>query len=183
LQEAVEFYERSQNRAPLPDTIVALGDLYQKLGRLEDAKRQYELVEFVEKTSAASGTYSRQLAVFWADHDQKLDQALAIMQRERSSRADIFTCDASAWALFKNNRIDEASKVIEEALRLGTRDAKIYYHAGMIYNAAGDRAKGTKFLKLALATNPVFDLVQADVARQTLQSIRGQVSRNEKRGA
>lgn len=183
LQEAVEFYERSQNRAPLPDTIVALGDLYQKLGRLDDAKRQYELVEFVEKNSAASGTYSRQLAMFWADHDQKLDEALQIVERERANRADIFTCDALAWALFKNNRIDEASNAIEEALRLGTRDGRMFYHAGMIYNAAGDRAKAKKFLKLAFATNPTFDLMQADIARQTLQSIMGQVSRNEKRGA
>lgn len=181
LQEAVAFYERSQNKAPLPETIVALGDLYQKLGRTDDAKRQYELVEFVEKTSAASGTYSRQLAMFWADHDQKLDEALQIVERERANRADIFTCDALAWALFKNNRIDEASNAIEEALRLGTRDGRIFYHAGMIYNAAGDRAKAKKFLKLAFATNPTFDLMQADIARQTLQSITGQVSRNEKR--
>lgn len=166
LQEAVGFYERSQNRAPLPETVVALGDLYQKLGRIDDAKRQYELVEFVEKDSAAGGTYSRQLAMFWADHDQKLDQALQIIERERANRADIFTCDAFAWVLFKNNRIAEASKAIEEALRLGTREAKIYYHAGMIYNAAGDRTKGMKFLKLALATNPTFDLVQADIDRQ-----------------
>ena len=181
LPEAVAFYERSQNRAPLPETIVALGDLYQKLGRIDDAKRQYELVEFVEKNSAASGTYSRQLAMFWADHDQKLDEALQIVERERSSRADIFTCDALAWVLFKNNRLDEAQKSIEEALRLGTPDAKIYYHAGMIYNEIGDRAKARKFLELALATNPAFDLVQADIARQTLQSLTGGVSQNEKR--
>ena len=183
LQEAVAFYERSQNRAPLPETIVALGDLYQKLGRTDDAKRQYDLVEFVEKTSAAGATYSRQLAMFWADHDQKLDEALAIMERERSGRADIFTCDALAWALFKNNRIDEAKKSIDEALRLGTRDARIFYHAGMIYNAAGDRAKARTFLKLAFATNSTFDLLQTGIARQTLQSINGHVSRNEKRRA
>lgn len=182
LQEAVEFYERAQNRAPLPDTIIALGDLYQKLGRADEAKRQYELVEFIEKNGSASGTYSRQLAMLWADQNQRIDEALKIVEQERASRSDIFTCDALAWALFKNNRIDEASKAIEEALRLGTRDARIYYHAGMIYNAASDRARARKFLELALSTNPVFNLMQADIARQTVQSITGQATKEKRRG-
>ncbi len=170
---AIELYQRAEERVPLPDTAIALGDLYTKLGRAEDAKRQYELVEFIERKSAASGTYSRQLALFWADHDVKLDEALAIVQRERSMRRDIFTCDALAWVLFKHNRLDEAKKSIEEALRLGTRDARLFYHAGMIYHGLGDKRNATKYLNLVFKLNPTFDLIQADVAKRTLEAING----------
>ncbi len=169
--KAVELYERAEQRTPLPDIAIALGDLYAKVGRADEAKRQYELVEFIEQNSPASGTYSRQLAMLWADHDVKLDQALTIVQRERSVRQGIFTCDALAWILLKNNRLDEAKKSIEEALRLGTRDARIFYHAGMIYEAMGDKRNASKYLRLAIATNPTFDLLQADRARQTLAAI------------
>ena len=171
LQQAISFYERAQNRTPLPDTAIALGDLYTKVGRADDARRQYELVEFIERNSAASGTYSRQLAMFWADHDEKLDQALAVAQKERSARQDIYTCDALAWILFKNNRLDEAKKSIEEALRLGTRDARIFYHAGMIYDGLGDKRNAAKYLNLSLAINPNFDLLQAEKAKQILEAI------------
>lgn len=168
---AIGLYERAQNRTPLPDTAIALGDLYTRVGRADDAKRQYELVEFIERNSAASGTYSRQLATFWADHDVKLDEALAIAQRERSVRQDIYTCDALAWILFKNKRLDEARNSIEEALRLGTRDARIFYHAGMIYDGLGDKRNAAKYLKLSFAINPNFDLLQAEKAKQTLEAI------------
>ncbi|MEP6718640.1 MAG: tetratricopeptide repeat protein [bacterium] len=172
LQQAIGFYERAQTRVPMPDTAIALGDLYARLGRADDAKRQYELVEFIERNSAAGGTYSRQLALFWADHDQKLDEALAIAQKERSTREDIYTCDALAWVLFKNNRLDEAKKSIEEALRLGTRDARLYYHAGMIYDGLGDRQKATRYLSLALKTNPNFDVLQTDLAKKSLDALK-----------
>jgi len=169
LSGAVGLYERAQARAPLPDSAIALGDLYAKLGHMNEARRQYDLVEFIEQNSAAGGTYSRQLALVWADHDLNLDQALAIVQRERSAREDIFTCDALAWVLFKNKRLDEAKKSVAEALRLGTRDARIFYHAGMIYDGLGDHRNASKYLKLAFAINPTFDVLQADKARQTLR--------------
>jgi tetratricopeptide (TPR) repeat protein len=172
-EKAIQFYERAQNRVPLPDTAIALGDLYTRVGRADDAKRQYELVEFVERNSAASGTYSRQLAMFWTDHGEKLDEALTIAQRERSVRQDIYTCDALAWILFKNKRLDEAKKSIDEALRLGTRDARLFYHAGIIYNELGDRQKAAQYLKLALQINSNFDVIQVDLAKKALVALNG----------
>ncbi len=60
---------------------------------------------------------------------------------------------------------------MNEALRLGTRDAHIFYHAGMIYSGLGDRRNVAKYLKLALKVNFVFDVLQAAVARQMLRTI------------
>ncbi|MDT5293512.1 MAG: hypothetical protein QOJ76_392 [Acidobacteriota bacterium] len=165
---AADFYRRAIERVPLPDYAAALGDLYTKLGRAEDARRQYELVEFVERTGAEDGTYTRRLAMFWADHDTRLDEALDVARRERAARTDIYTSDLLAWCLYKKGQYAEAKASADEALRLGTRDPLLLYHAGMIARALGDRRGGAKYLQQALAINPSFDVLQADVARRTL---------------
>lgn len=170
---AVEFYKRAQDRVPLPDTAIALGDLYLKMGRADEAKKQYDLVEFIERGgTAGSETYSRQLALFYADHDIKLDEALQIARRERAARADIYTADALAWCLYKKGEYREAKAAMDEALRLGTRDPRLLYHAGMIAEALGDRRRAAKYLQQAVEINPSFDVLQADVARRTLATLK-----------
>lgn len=167
--EAAEgFYRRAVGRVPLPEYAAALGDLYTKLGRADEARRQYELVEFVERGGAQGGTYTRQLAMFWADHDTRLDEALEVALRERAARRDIYTADLLAWCLYRKGRYAEAKASMGEALRLGTRDPRLLFHAGMIAVATGDRAGGAKYLRQALAINPSFDVLQADAARRAL---------------
>lgn len=168
---AIHFYRQAQERVPLPEVVIALGDLYSKLGRANEAKQQYELVDFIERQAAGNTTYSRQLALFWADHNMKLDEALEIMRRERAARADIYTSDALAWCLFKKGQLAEAKEAIEQAMRLGTRDARILYHAGMIYDGLNDRQRAVKYLKLALDADFSFDVLQADVARRKLSEL------------
>ena len=165
---AAQLYQRAVERVPLPDYAAALGDLYTKLGRAEEAKRQYELVEFVERAGAQAGTYTRQLAMFWADHDTRLDEALAVARGERATRRDIYTSDLLAWCLYKKGQYADAKAAMAEALRLGTRDPKLLYHAGLIAAASGDRAGGAKYLRQALAIDPSFDVLQADAARRAL---------------
>lgn len=167
-EAAIDFYKRAVERVPLPEYAAALGDLYAKLKRDEEAKQQYNLVEFIERTGAAGGTYSRQLALFWADHDLRLDEALDAATRERAARKDIYASDLLAWCLYKKGRYADARAASDEALRLGTRDPRLLYHAGMISTALGDRRGGVKYLQQALAINPSFDVLQAEVARRTL---------------
>jgi tetratricopeptide (TPR) repeat protein len=176
-EQVIDFYKRAQTRVPLPETAIALGDLYTKVGKQDEAQRQYALVDFIERTSAVGSTYSRQLALFWSDHDMKLDEALEIMQREREGRADIYTSDALAWCLYKKGKFSEAETAIEQATRLGTRDARIFYHAGLIYDAVGDQRRASRYLKLALNVDPSFDLLQSAVAKQKLAELNSSSTR------
>jgi tetratricopeptide (TPR) repeat protein len=174
---AVDFYRQAQQRVPLPDYAIALGDLYTKLGRPNEAKQQQQLVEFIERDNASSAAlYSRQLALFWADHDTKLDEALEIMKRERAVRADVLTYDALAWCLFKKGRLGEAAEAIKQAKRLGTRDARIFFHAGMIDDALGDHRRAAEEFQLALGTDRAFNLVQAEAAQRKLTEMRKRIS-------
>ena len=58
-----------------------------------------------------------------------------------------------------------------QALSLGTRDAMLYYHAGMIYVGLGDSLRAQAMLNEALSINSHFDLLQSRVARETLDGI------------
>jgi tetratricopeptide (TPR) repeat protein len=73
-----------------------------------------------------------------------------------------------AWTALKAGKLPEAQAAIYTALRLGTRDARLYYHAGMIARAAGDKRLAGIYLRRALKLNPQFDPVQTTIARQAL---------------
>lgn len=79
--------------------------------------------------------------------------------------------DALAWTALKAGKQDQAQSAIKEALRLGTRDAKLFYHAGMIALAREDKAAVRDYLNRALAINPQFDPLQVINARKALDGL------------
>jgi Tfp pilus assembly protein PilF len=60
---------------------------------------------------------------------------------------------------------------IEKAMRMGTKDALLEYHAGMIYAAVGDKAQAAAHLKRALEINPHFHVIFAKQAQETLAAL------------
>ena len=67
--------------------------------------------------------YNRQLALFYADHDLKPNEAYANAAKEYTVRRDIYGADALAWAALKAGKLDEAQAAIKDAMRLNTDDA------------------------------------------------------------
>ena len=170
LSEAISLYEKAIRIIPLPAYAAALGDLEAKAGNTVEAKKQYELVEYIGRLNAFNQTvYNRELSVFYADHDVHLQQALELARKEFEIRHDVYTWDALAWALYKNSQPEQAAAAIKEALRLNTNDALLLFHAGMIYERLGEKEKGQDYLRRAIALNPQFHLFYADVAKATLQ--------------
>lgn len=168
-EAAIELYRHHKSH----DRLLALGEIYAKLGRDEEARKSFEAFEVAERVAAAEENDMSHLARFWADRGINLEEAVKAMRGERERRANVFTCDALAWALFKSGRLEEARVAIADALRLGTRDARINFHAGMIYNSLGDRRRAAKHLRMALDSNSSFDLLKAEMARQTLAALGG----------
>lgn len=170
--EAITLYQKAIGVLPMPEYIAGLGDLYSKLGRADEARKQYALVEYIGKLSALNqALYNRELAYFYADHDIKPSEGLALAQRELDYRRDVYAYDVLAWNLFRNRSYDAAREAIDKALRLGTQDAKLFYHAGMIYRALGENQKAKDFLQRALATNPHFHPLFAGQALAVIEAI------------
>jgi tetratricopeptide (TPR) repeat protein len=167
--DAVELYKQAIARVPYPEYAAALGDIYRKLGQLEDAKKQYDLVEFIGYLSQLNQQiHNRDLALFYADHGMKLSESLALAQKELEVRRDIYTWDVLAWSLLKNDKPQEATQAISHALEQGTKDPQLFFHAGMIYERRGDFLKAKEYLQRALEVNPEFHVAYAETARQTL---------------
>jgi tetratricopeptide (TPR) repeat protein len=167
--EAIELYRRALAVIPLPEYAAALGDVYRKVGRAEEARKQYELVEYIGALNTVNQViYNRELAYFYADHDVKLETALDLARKELEVRKDVYAYDVLAWTLYKNGDLAGARAAAAKALRLGTRDARLFFHAGMIHHRLGDRARAREYLGLALATNPRFHVFHVDTAEQTL---------------
>ena len=170
--EAISLYERAAAIVPQPDFLAALGDLYALTGHPDKAQRQYDTVEFIGKLAAINKViYNRQLALFYANHDLKPAEALDLARKELTVRKDIYGYDALGWALYKNGRYQEAATAIEQAMKLGTRDSMLYYHAGMIYKDSGDQQRARTMLTGALSINPHFSPLYAPRAQQALAEL------------
>ena len=59
-----------------------------------------------------------------------------------------------AWAEYKNGNTEDAVKNIEIALKLGTKEPLLWYHAGKIYEQAGNYIKAKEYTSYALSTYP-----------------------------
>lgn len=170
--EAVALLQQAIAVVPQLDYVVALGDLHAMLGRADAAERQYALAEHIGQLSALNRVlYNRELAWFYADHDRRLDEALALARRELEVRQDVHAHDLLAWTLYKTGQPEAARAAMAEALRLGTRDARLFYHAGMIEQRLGNTAGATAYLRQALATNPYFHPRHAPEARRILEAL------------
>jgi tetratricopeptide (TPR) repeat protein len=170
--EAISLYQKAISILPMPDFAAALGDIYIKIGKPELAKQQYELVEYIGRLNSLNrALYNRELAYFYADHDMKLAESLELAKRELDYRKDIYAYDLLAWSLYKNDKVEEARDAIEKALKLGTQDAKLFFHAGMIYHRLGEKEKAKQYLAKAIATNPHFHILYAETAQKTLEQL------------
>ncbi len=170
--EAIELYEKVVKILPDPNYVASLGDLYKLTGRMQNAEDQYALVGTIGHLSELSGVlYNRQLALFYADHDLKSDEAYQNAVNEYQTRKDIFGADALAWTALKAGKLSEAQTAMKEALKLGTKDARLFYHAGMIENAAGNKDEAKRLLKLSLKTSPDFDPLQSVNAQSALEKL------------
>ena len=136
LKDAIALYEGVLNKHTDPVDCAALGVVYELAGREQDAQKQYSTVEKVSLIDAlSSALYNRHLVMFWADHDLKPEEAYSKAKQEYDVRHDVYAADALAWCALKAGRVDEARRAINDALRLGTQDARLFYHAGMIARA------------------------------------------------
>jgi len=166
--EAIKLYVQAAGLYPDLAMLADLGDLYAKTGKDFLAKLNYDKLEAVGRKQ---DVYARELALFYADHDRKPAEAVALAKKDLEVRKDVYAYDTLAWALCKDRRYKEAAAALSEALKRGTRDAALLYHAGMIYAGLGEKDKARTFLKQALARNPAFSLLQAEKARKTLKDL------------
>ncbi|HLG56834.1 MAG TPA: tetratricopeptide repeat protein [Vicinamibacterales bacterium] len=143
---------------PTPADLAFSGDMLAALGRRDEAERQYRLAEAAWRTDMPEPS---RLARFLAERGRRLEEAIAIGEGARVDRNDIFTADALAWAYFQTGRLERAQAAIAQALRTGSRDRVIRFHAAAIAQAMGDTTRARAYLAQAIDGLPRFDPVAA----------------------
>lgn len=149
---AVTLLERALEHTPDPDAHAALGDVLAAWGKPQEAQRHYQAAERLERAElrGPGAPEHRHLALLLADLGTELEEAVRLARLDAARRDDIYTADTLAWALFRSGRVAEASAVTQRALRLGTKDPILLYHAGMIAAASNDGRGAARLLEEAL---------------------------------
>jgi tetratricopeptide (TPR) repeat protein len=168
---AVRYGERAIAIAPDPATLGLIGDAYTALGDSTNAEQYIHAMEAV--TLAQPGGFHRAWSLFLLDHGRRVSEVLATVEAEIATRRDIYGWDLLAWALHRAGRDREALPAMAKAMTLGTNDAMLFYHRGMIEQALGGphRVAARIDLERALALNPYFSSDGARAARAALGSL------------
>jgi tetratricopeptide (TPR) repeat protein len=170
--EAIEYGERAIARTLDPAT---LGLLYQVCAASGDSAKAEEYYRAMSVTVLGQpDTFHRLWGLLLLDRGREVPTVLARAEQEILVRRDVYGWDLLAWALHKSGRQSEAAEKMRHALALGTRDASLFFHAGMIEAALGRRADARRHLETALAINPRWHPFQPAEAKQVLARLAGE---------
>ena len=166
---AVGLARRASEAIPLPQFVGLLGDLLDRQGHHAEARHQQATVAAIDRLLVAGGVrVDLESAVYRADHRVRPAETVELARQARAARPSIYGDDALGWALARAGRCDEAVAWSQRSLRLGTRDALLWFHRGYAAGCAGDRAGMKAWYAKALGLNPNFSVRFAPIARQVV---------------
>lgn len=149
-------------QGPTADTAAIVGDLSAAIGDVATAEQYYAMAEQIERSALTAGIRQPdRLARFLSERGRNLPEAVALAEEAAAIRRDVMTLDTLSWAYFKSGRLSDARRVSDEALRLGTRDPRLLYHAAAIGAASGDRAAAVALLDRIVAPEAIADVLVA----------------------
>lgn len=161
---AIDELQASVDEFPSPPLVLLLHDLQVASGD-PDAADTAEVVRAVAALQEASGqVVDLEMAIFEADAASDPERALEFAEAAQRARPDnIFVDDAMAWSLFRSGDASAAAPFMAEALRLGSTEPLLRYHAAEIALAEGDRSEAAEHLSIALR-DPWFSFQHRDRA-------------------
>jgi tetratricopeptide (TPR) repeat protein len=168
--ESVELLRQRNLKFPTAASRYALAEALERAGENTEAGLAY--TDFATTARArinGSDNANRELIFYYLGFGHDLAEALRIAQLEISRRHDVSTLDAYAWALCGNGRYEEAQKQVAAALAVGIREARIFYHAGVIAAKLHDSASAVRYFNQSVELNPSSE--SAVAAREALQKL------------
>lgn len=161
---AIADLQAGVDEFPVPTLVLLLHDLQRSIGSSE-ADDSAELVRALAALQEESGqVVDLEMAIFEADEGTDPQRAVALAERAQRARPDnIFVDDAMAWASFRAGDTDAASTFMDEALRLGSTEPLLRYHAAEIAAAEGEIDEAAEHLTIALR-DPWFSFQHRDRA-------------------
>jgi tetratricopeptide (TPR) repeat protein len=170
-EAALDLYRAVEHAIPAPDHAILLGEAEQVAGHPEAAAQAYRTAaDAFEREEAVGSNTATERAIFEADHG---DPATAIAYAQRALRRapSVRAADAYSWALSAAGEDRAALRFSKRALRLGSRDPRFLYHAGIVALRAGRADRARLFLGRLAAQSPKFSPLEAERAALALRSL------------
>jgi tetratricopeptide (TPR) repeat protein len=168
-REVIELGERVGARADIA-TLAVIGDAHAALGHAVEAESWYQAIEQAAQDNPEP--FNRQWTLFRLDHDRQVAPTMSLLRDEIRVRQDVYGWDQLAWALYRTGDYAEARAAMTQALRMGTRDAVLFFHAGLIERALGNDVAAERLLREAVTLNPHFHPNFPARAQEILDSLR-----------
>jgi Flp pilus assembly protein TadD len=153
LSGALAAFETARQRAPADARpVLDLALLYDRTGRSEQARKEYELVIQLQPENA---TALNNLAYLEAEQGVDLDQALAHAQRARQKLpADLDVQDTLALVYIRKNLTNDGIRMLRELVARKPDSAPFHLHLALALYEKGDRPLAKRELENALRHQP-----------------------------
>jgi len=138
--------EKTKGSMELIDFLVAL---YSREGANNEIIKLYEQAfKQSPESDVVVNNLVSYLAEYGGTHDALARAAKLAVPLEKSSNPNIL--DTVAWVAYKQERYDKAQRILEAAINLGTKNAEIKYHLGMVYYKQGNNELAKNYLEMAV---------------------------------
>ena len=153
---AMALLDKALTLVPEFSFVEMKADMYRAVGNDRAADSLVAVVEEMLAEDEASGhSMDRELALLYARHGIKADEAVARAHKELARRPDnIQAQDMMAYVLLRSGQPREADRFMGKARRMGAESGMMTAHAGLIQTALGNNAEGQALLRKAMQLNP-----------------------------
>ncbi|HEY3334522.1 MAG TPA: hypothetical protein VGK16_04725 [Candidatus Limnocylindrales bacterium] len=176
LDAAIARMDTALDAIPAPDWLARRSDLLalrDAPGDADAAAADRATIEAIASLAGEAGSvYDRGLSLYLSDHGLEPARAVRLARDEHAIRPDIYGDDTLAWALVNAGDARAADAPMRDALAAGTRDARLWYHAGVIAAELGRADEARTYLEDALALGAALDPVARARAERVLGSLR-----------
>jgi len=125
-QDALALYLRAQAIQPSPEYALGAWRAARAAGDSITERRQRRLLEGMARLDAVQGElYRRVFIEFFGEQAEHLQQAQRLARTEVDERPDLYSHAWMAWTLIRAGQVRAGAPHRVQALRLGTRDAKL----------------------------------------------------------
>ena len=170
---AVTALTELTSNQPRPDALILLSNLQSLQGDEDAAAATDALVRATAVLQEDAGqSVDLEMGLFEADRGDAPTRAVDLARRAYDERpTNVYAADALAWATSKAGDPKEAVRHIEDALRLGTADPLLRYHAARIFSDADQPDRARAELERLAAVSPWFSIGYLDEVRTLAEDL------------
>ena len=155
------------NQQVMIDLLSMQGDAYHALKEYHKADSVYEYILFKDADfESVLNNYSYNLAVRGENLAKALEMSTHLVELNPSSPTFI---DTHAWVLYKNGKLDEALKYMDDAIAKDNSNAVYYDHRGDIKFSLGKKDEALADWEKALELDPENSEIEGKVKKKSLK--------------